>query len=109
MVPRYAVRTVRPGPVRTVLGALGASCPVPQAAAVRTAARGTGTRSPYALYGGSGTYVSAQGITGPTPTWSKAVKWAALEAAGSCDRGSGWVPIGRPLALGGVQSRPEPS
>eukprot|EP00964_Phaeocystis_antarctica_P022069 scaffold12248_cov66-Phaeocystis_antarctica.AAC.2 len=28
------------------------------------------------------------------PTWSKAVKSAALEAAGSSTRGSGWAPSG---------------
>ena len=34
------------------------------------------------------------------PTWSKAVKSAALEAAGSITRGSGWVPSGLGLLLG---------
>eukprot|EP00964_Phaeocystis_antarctica_P152618 scaffold120591_cov48-Phaeocystis_antarctica.AAC.1 len=32
------------------------------------------------------------GCFAPVPIWSKAVKWAALEAASSSTRGSGWAP-----------------
>ena len=43
----------------------------------------------------------------PSPGWSTAVESAALEAARSSTRGSGWVPVAQPLALG-VSCRPEP-
>ncbi len=46
------------------------------------------------------------------PKWSKAVKWAALEAAGLSTRGSGWDPSGQASswecqAAQGRQARPD--
>ena len=42
----------------------------------------------------------------PLPEWSNAVNWAALEAAGSSSRGSGWAPSG-PVSPLGAPSQPE--
>eukprot|EP00964_Phaeocystis_antarctica_P017435 scaffold9629_cov72-Phaeocystis_antarctica.AAC.1 len=105
VVPRYAVRTARPRLVRVrrtySAWHLGASWPAPP---VRTARR--------RLVSVARTYrTEAPGRTCklsvapeaeqrrvvkvfPVPEWSTAVKSAALEAARSSTRGSGWAPSG---------------
>eukprot|EP00964_Phaeocystis_antarctica_P106683 scaffold71507_cov42-Phaeocystis_antarctica.AAC.2 len=43
----------------------------------------------------------------PSPTWSKAGKWAVLEAASSSTRSRGWAP-GGPASHPESALRPEP-